>query len=357
MAMFGASSQSYLGIDIGSSSLKIVELKNEKGRPKLVTYGYIDQGMSVLRSKEEGDLKKIAEAIKTLNSKARTTSKKVIAALPSYTVFSSVLSLPEMPKKEFEQVVNLEAKKFIPMPLEEMVLDWKILEGLEEYGKFSTGQEGGEIKTKEKKQVKVLITAAPKDLVNKYVQIFKMAGLELVSLETESFAIERSLVGQDKSPILLIDIGSQATNIAVTMASVPLISRSIDVGGRNITNSVAQSMGVELGRAEQFKRDLGSSDQFLQMAQPMLDAIVNEVRYVIELYQNQSSQPLEKVILAGGSAWLSSLSDHLSKELGMKVFLGDPWGRVIYPVELKPVLKEIGPAMAVAIGLAMREIV
>ncbi len=367
MSFFGPKSESYIGIDVGSSAIKMVEFKKENGRAKLVTYGYAEQNSNIFKAERPENKQAIAETIKTIHQQARMTTKKIIAALPSYTVFSSVLTLPEKSKKELEAIVEQEARKFVPMPLEEMVLDWKIVEGLAGYGHLAGGAAIASdqllIQKKEAEQIKVLITAAPKDVVNRYTEVIKLSGLELVSLETESFALERALVGHDKSAIGLIDLGAFATNIVIVMESVPLFSRSIDMGGQTITKEIAKRLQVDPETAEQFQRDFGlntapgENSLVAQISKEVVEAIINEVHYLIDIYQKESTIPLEKIILAGGAAWLPQLADFLSQSLGLKTFIGDPWGRIIYPPELKPVLKEIGPSFAVAIGLAMREIV
>lgn len=247
MGIFG-SSESYLGIDIGNSALKVVELKNEKGRPKLVTYGYIEQPNQILKSDSAESKANIVKALKSVCEKARVSTKKAVAALPSYTVFSSIIHLPELPKKEMEAAVNVEAKKFVPMPLEEMILDYKTLEDTPELSRFSASNapsvSAPTIDQKQQKFVRLLLTAAPKQLVSRYVDIFKEAGLELASLETEAFALERSLIGRDKAPIMIVDIGAVATTISVIVDSVPLINRSIDMGGLTITKAIANSLNI-----------------------------------------------------------------------------------------------------------------
>lgn len=363
MAIFG-SEESYLGIDVGNSALKVVELRNEKGRPKLVTYGYIEQPNQILKTDSVEAKATIVRGLKVVCERARTSSKKAIAALPSYTVFSSIIHLPLMPKKEMEAAVNVEAKKFVPMPLEEMILDYKTLEDSPELSKFSapTIQPTSTIDQKPQKFTRLLLTAAPKQLVSRYVDIFKEAGLQLVSLETEAFALERSLIGRDKAPIMIVDIGAVATTISVIVDSVPLINRSIDMGGLTITKSIANSLNIDLDRAEQFKRDFGVSNQTGTTSQIpsriefMVSSVINEIKYVLNLYASQANGNVEKIILAGGSAWLPNFPGYLSQALKTKVYIGDPWARVVYPVELKPILQEIGPRLAVSVGLAMREI-
>lgn len=366
--------QSFIGIDIGGASLKLVELKNEKGRPKLVTYGYIERATQLLKVDNAEAKQRIVDTLKKVMEKAKVTTSQVVAALPSYTVFSSIITLPEMKDKELEAAVRWEAKKIVPMPLEKMILSPEVLENYEDHANIPS-QNGitstasnpetavAQVKTKPKKYKKILLTAAPSDLVSHYIDIFKLAGLNLVKLETEAFAMERSLVGHDRAPILLVDIGATTTNITVVVASVPVINRSIDLGGQTITKTIASSLNIDPDRAEQFKRDFGlipsaaTGNQIPKRIEFMVSSVVNEIRYVLNLYHNQSTARIEKIILTGGSAWLPNLPQYLSQVLNTKVIIGDPWARIIYPVELKPVLSEIGPRMSVAVGLAMREIV
>lgn len=364
MHLFG-SPQRFIGIDIGNSAVKLVELENEKGKPKLLTYGYMEQSNEMLTSDTPEARAQIVQSIQRIRESARFSSTQVIAALPSFTVFTSIIRLPQLSKKELATAVHWEAKKFVPMPLEEMVLDWKILEDNEIHTQFAANpvqtQHEGVIQSEDQKKFyKILLTAAPKQLVNRYLEIMKEAGLQLVSLETESFALERSLVGNDKSPIMIIDIGSVATTMSVVLDSVPLINRSIDIGGYTITKAIANSLHVDVERAEQFKRDFGlsagSTGQVPQRIEFMVSSILNEIKYVLNLYYSQANAHIEKIILAGGSAWLPNIVPYLSQTLNVKVYIGDPWARVMYPVDLKPALEQIGSRFAVAVGLAMREI-
>ncbi|NUM25536.1 MAG: pilus assembly protein PilM [Candidatus Buchananbacteria bacterium] len=381
MGLF-SSSQSYLGVDVDTNSIKIVELKNEGGRPRLVTYGFIDREIDKSENKEGGDSKnETSKLIKQVYSQAQVTTTKAVTSLPAYSVFSSILNLPGMAKKDLATAVKWEAKKVIPLPIEEMILDWKILEDFDgdqvtdaknQNGNGSDNLDSvGELRTKgflkiksttPKKYTKILLTAAPKDLVKRYIDIFKGSGLNLLSLDTESFALIRSLVGNDKSALMVVDIGSVVTNISVVVNSIPILNRSIDVGGLTITKAIANSLNVSLSRAEQFKYDIGMSpDRKGQGSVPKtieqtLTPIIDELRYSLNLYKNQGQKNIEKIVLTGGSSLLLNLPEYLSSSLGLRVFLGDPWARVIYPEELKPVLDEIGPRFSVAIGLAMRDI-
>src|SRR3990167_5921250 len=239
MAFHGG--QSYVGVDIGGASLKIVELKNEKGRPKLMTYGYIEKPSPVLKVESAEAKQKIIETLKKVMDKALVSTNQIVAALPSYTVFSSVITLPEMKQKDLDAAVHWEDKKIVPMPLEKMVLSYDELTNYDDHehipSQNMTGDEAAkagvaQLKSTPKKYKKILLTAAPVDLVGHYVELFKMAGLNLVKLETEAFALERSLVGHDRAPVMIVDIGATTTSISVVVASVPVVNRSIDLGGQ-----------------------------------------------------------------------------------------------------------------------------
>ncbi|OGY48998.1 MAG: hypothetical protein A3D39_01345 [Candidatus Buchananbacteria bacterium RIFCSPHIGHO2_02_FULL_39_17] len=383
MSLF-STPQSYLGIDFDANSVKIVELHNENGRSRLVTYGYVDIEVD---KPVKSDLKEnylaVAKLIKAVCRKAKITTIKTVSALPAFSVFSSILTLPAMAKKDLAQAVSWEAKKVIPFPLEEMILDYKILNEsgsapAEETKSSSTPLPNGEldnhngqsqkkgffkIATRAPKQyTRVLLTAAPKDLVKRYLDIFKAADLNILSLDTESFALIRSLVGNDKSAIMIVDLGSIVTNISVIVNGVPILNRSIDVGGLTITKAIADSLNVSLARAEQFKYDIGMNPERLgqgsvpKTIETALSPIVDELRYSLNIYKNQGQKSIEKIILTGGSSLLLNLPQYLQTALGLRVFLGDPWARVVYPEDLKPVLDEVGSRFSVAIGLAMRDI-
>ncbi len=371
--------QSFLGVDIGKGSIKIAELENDKGRARLKTYGFIDQKIEEVTAKDFINSPQYAgKVIKQICDKAKTESKKVIAALPIFSVFSSVLNLTNVSKKELQNTkilsgrIEWEAKKIIPLPLEEMILDWKIIEDSEtvvskeeKKGKNEDKKEDSSSVIKQQQSnVRILLTAAPKKLVQKYIDVFKAAGLELLSLETEAFALIRSLVGADKSPVIVLDSGAGRTSISVIDNGIPYLNRSIDVGGASITKALAERLYMDMERAEQFKVDLAAGEatmegDVLQIISSTLNPIINEIKYSLKIYkshQGGEAKSIDKIILTGGGASLPNFTNYLSEALDMRVFVGDPWSRIIYPEDLKPLLDELGPRFSVALGLAMRDI-
>jgi type IV pilus assembly protein PilM len=225
-------------------------------------------------------------------------------------------------------------------------LDWKKIENVD----------------KDDKNIKIFLTGAPRALVKKYIEIFKEAKFNLLSLETETFSLVRSLVGNDKATVMIVEIGANTTDISIIDKSTPIFSRSIDVGGLTITKAISNNLNIGMERAEQFKYDLGvnsfdsPSSIIPKTVLETISPVINEIKYALNLFQSKNEISVEKIILSGGSSLLGNLSDYLSKILDKKVIVGDPWARVVCPLELSNLLREIGPGMSVAIGLAMREI-
>jgi len=347
MEFFKSPVQSYLGIDMNIFSTKVVELKKVNNKVVLVTYGFSER-FSEIMPKENAplDIKKSADLIKNICQKSHTSSTVALASLPTFSVFSSLININNsVNKKDMEAAINWEAKKVIPLPLQDIVIDWQMVDEV----------------AQDKADHKVLLIGAPKNLIQNYVGIFKAAQLSLLSLETEVFALIRSLIGNDRSPAMVVQLGSTTTNIFVVDKSMPVINRSISVGGMNITQRVAAHLNMTLAQAEQFKYDLmykGEGEEAEKLPAMIVEAlspIVNEIKYILEVFGSKDNRRVEKIILTGGGALLPGLTNYLSEEFNLNVIIGDPWFRVAYPFELKPILDKIGPRLAVAIGLAMRE--
>jgi type IV pilus assembly protein PilM len=353
----------YLGVDIGGSSIKMVELTNNNGRAQLVTYGYLERSL-------KGNVKLIdapdetAGLIRKVADKCRVVTARAITALPGPAVFSSIISLPEISRrdlgspKKVTAAVEWEAKKVLPLPLEEMILDWKVIGSEEMLKKEGAAEE-------KIRNLQVLLTGAAKEVIQKYIDIFKKAGLELISLETESFALARSLVGKDKSTVILVDIGAVNTDISVIENAIPLLSRSVGIGGLEITREISRTLNVSPEQAEQFKRDLAGQTEEIggevlpEIIKRPVQAIVDETQYMINFYLEQpdnQNKKIERIVLAGGTAQLFNLPKVFTEQLGVRTFIGNPWARVIYPEDLQPILDNIGSRFATAIGLAMRDI-
>ncbi len=360
MGLFGKKKQSYLGIDLGAGGVKLVELQNEKGRARLFTYAFTERGPEQQPMSLVDNPRETAELLRKIVAKAKTSTNKVIAGLPIASIFSSVITVPKGNDREVREAIQWQAKKLIPVPLEEMVLDPKIVTAVPDKNKSA------EAKKLEEKSVQVLITGASKAMVSKYTAVFRQAGLDLFSLETEAFALIRALIGKDRTATMIVDIGSIRTNIIIVENGIPYVTRSLDMGGVTLTKAMAKALSMDLKAAEQMKTDIKSvssiypADGIPKIFEAAVAPMLTELQYSMNLYAGQGAERggknIEKVVLTGGSSVLPAMATFFSKQLNVKVYVGDPWARVVYPDELRPVLEEIGPRFAVGVGLAMRDI-
>jgi len=331
----------YLGVDIGASSIKIVEVANDGGRARLVTYGYTEHDMEKV-SDDSFSPEKRGKELAELCKQAGVSTKRAITGLPMSSVFSTIFTFPEGSEKQLEEMIKSKAQKLSPIPEDDLVLDWKKIPSLES-----------------EKMIKVSVTAASKKMINSYVQIFKVAGLQLLSLETEALAMVRSLLGKDQALSMIVDIGAIKSSILVIKEGVPVIHRTVKAGGTNINALLAEKMKISFEQAEEVKKNLSLAklDGVEGLLAEVLDPIINEVKYCQNLYAEQYNQStIEKLVLTGGSAHIIGISEILKQVSGLRVFAGDPWARVIYPDDLRPILDKIGPYFSVAIGLSMRDI-
>ncbi len=379
--MFFSKPKSYLGVDLGAGGIKIVELKQEKKRPVLHTYGLTSTNQDIhslftnkpinhtttlgntvqpneaVKSSgaiDNAQVEKYAKLLKAVCVGAKTISKTAVVSLPVSVLFHAVINLPPMKKEELDRVLRAEVKKLLNRPVDEMVLDYQVL------------KDAGDAKTQ-----RVLINAVPKELVMFYTQVFKLAGLTLESLEPESVALERSLIGRDQSVAMIVDMGAERTNFYIIDQSAAITHNSTELGGERINKILANTLKIKESMVEQLKHDYfgtlmnkanagQSKEKFLNLFYPVVDPIVKEIEYGFDLYLkqvgNESKRP-EKIILTGGASFMPYLADHISEVFKIKCYVGDPWGRVVYQDGLKPLLRQVGPRMSVALGLALRNLV
>ncbi|HHH12250.1 MAG TPA: hypothetical protein ENJ77_00045 [Candidatus Moranbacteria bacterium] len=204
----------------------------------------------------------------------------------------------------------------------------------------------------EKKELmQVLLVAAPKKDVSRYESYLKGTQLILRALELESFALVRSLIGEDEGTFLLVDIGAESTNIVLVKNGIVYLSRNIGVGGVGVTSAVQEALGISEDRAESHKREVSLLSGSQAIAVPALEAVVEEVRRVIKAASDMS---IDGIVLAGGTAQMRDLKKYFADKLGREVVLGNPWARINCDERLKSVLASTGGGFSIAVGLALR---
>lgn len=354
-SFFKFGSRGSVGIDIGTSAIKMVELTREGGRFKLLNYGIfqlenqeeaIQTSQKITKLPDQAIIWGIREVVK--QAKLKNTS--AIASIPSFSTFSTVISLPYLSEKDLAKTIPFEAKKYIPLPLSDVIIDWSII------NLASLNQSVGD--NPAVPTVEIFLAAVPKHEAERYKKIINGAGLILTALELENIGLIRSLVGNDQSPLAIVNIGGRSTSILIVDKGYERINHNYELGGFEITKSIAKSMGVSLSRAEELKKTVGlESDRIKVVSEAMLsliDMMVFETKKTISTYEISKNTKIQKVILVGGLANMPQFLVYFKNKLGLEVSLGNPFARLIYPKEISGLTAELGPVFPIAIGLAMR---
>ncbi|MEK9181218.1 MAG: type IV pilus assembly protein PilM [Patescibacteria group bacterium] len=344
---FFSKSNSVLGIDIGTSYVKAVQLKKGSPSPILESYGVVNVIYPTESVERFDAVKQTAEILKALYAKAGFTTKKAVISIPSNVAFVSILTVPKMSDKELQKSIEYQAKKYIPLPIMDVNLGWQILED-------PSSNKAGSL---EAARVKVLLTAVPKNVISNYARLIELAGFEPLAMEPESLSLIRSLVDtQDRSGLLIVDVGAKSTSLSLVEKGYLWSTRHLTVGGDTITATIAKNMGLSFDRADQMKRssDFGSNvvSPVTQVTQNIIEMIKSEIQQLVRIAENQGKK-ISKIILTGGGSKISGFEqDFLS--LGLKVEKGNPLKSVAYNKSVESKLLQLHPQLAVSMGLALR---
>lgn len=331
----------YFGLDIGTSSIKIVQLKKSFGKFELVSFGSAPVDEEVSQSDSTIDKQKMSELIKNLVHSMHLFTKNVVVSLPGSVVFTTVIKLPKMPMSEMKKAVSYQAEQNIPLKIEDVRVDWQVI-----------GETPG------KSEVSVMIIAAPIIKTQKLADIVEGAGLELEAVEINALAAARSLQ-TNEALHMIVDIGTYTTEVTVVQNGVVTLTRSIPVGGQVITRAIAQDLSIEKDQAEQFKRKFGvdkdkMEGKIFKAAKPVLKNLVEEIERSMKYYSETFNQNITSIKLTGGSSKMLGIQKYISEELGTGVVYGNPWGMVVHKPDVTNQLQQNAPDFAVAVGLAMR---
>ena len=353
--------KSYLGIDIGTSSIKVVELSRMRDTYKLENYGAVtffsENEFLPMEVYEQNALKipdeQVAELLKKVIIATGITAKKAAISLPVFSAFSTIIELPPMPEDELEKAIQFEARQYVPIPVSEVSLASVVI-GEERPKQNQPAAAQG------KKRLEILLVAVPNEIKNKYQHIAQLAGLELIAIEMETFPLARALLKGTRDTVAIVDIGARSTDICIVDNGVARISHNFDSAGIDVTKAYGSLWRVDLAEAEKNKKAVGLDLTPGQLAVAgevlmVVDGIVSETSRIINSYFNKTGRNVSGVALSGGSAQMSGLLERFKEGLGLDVVIGNPFEGLIYPRELKETLAKFGPSYAVAVGLAMRK--
>lgn len=350
-------SKRVLGVDIGTSSIRVVEISRRGYAYKLENYGEIE--LSFIREQPflvyKKDIlilsnKRIAKALQAILKEAGIQTREANFSIPDYCSFSTSFKLPSMDKEEIPEAVNYEVRPYIPLPLSEITLDWSVIEG--------------EIS---KTPLKVLVVAIPNDIIAQYQEIAQFAELNLRVLEPEVLSLSRALIKEKDKTIGIIDIGARSTTYNILAEGILKMSYSFNVGSNELTEAIVKSLNIDYNKAEGMKKEFGLSFNNQQnnnnqnnkkniryLLLPLIDLILGEAKkFFRDFYQNEGKE-VEKVILAGGMVYMPGLKEYFSSELKKEIIIANPFLGLGHPPELIKNLELMGPSYTIAVGVALK---
>lgn len=339
----------YFGLDIGSHSIKVVQIRRDDGgRAHLAHFATYNTPSGAYGSEAEKHKKILSEAVKDTMKEAGIKSSQVVASLPESKIFTRVIEMPKMSEKELKSSLEYEAERYIPFPVDSAVFDSEVV-----------------AKREDSKKMQVLLVAAPESLVTRYLYILEGAGLEVLALEPETVSLVRALVGSGEKaavPTLLVSIGSSTTDLIITEGGKIRFTRSVATGGKALGRALARALGFEEEQAESYKRSYGLKEGELEgkvgdVLKPVFKVIIEEMRRSLDFYKSRRSGGVKRIILSGGTANLPGVLVYLASEFGLEVQLANPWEQVSYPQDQldREKMESLGPTLAVAVGLALWE--
>ena len=338
----------FFALDIGENVIKVVKLKNSNKNPTLEFMGSTPTPFGIVGSENEEHKRSLANSIKNLIKDVGIKTNNVAMAIPDNSIFSRIIRISVKKESDLEEAVFWATKRNVPIAPDEVQVDWSIV-------KQSEPLSDGVI------QYDILLVAAPKLLIERYVNIAKMVGLEPILIETESLSLVRSFSSvNDNSPSAIIDFGFKTTKFVVSFKQTLLFNQTIAIGSYVLTKAIAQEFGMEEVQAEEYKKNYGLDQSQLEgkiyrAISPIMDSMINEIKRVLNAYKatNVSDMP-NKVIIAGNGSLLPNIVLYLAQNLNMEVEVGNPYSKIYIPPELKNKLPTLLPGYAVAVGLALK---
>ncbi len=350
------SSKSMVGLDIGSSTVKAVELtsKGKAGRDfELAHLGVAKLPPEAIVQGAFLNSSAIVDGIREAVEVAKIRSKHVAAAVCGHSVIVKQVSLPAMSRDELEEQIRWEAEQYIPFDVNEVNLDFQILD--------STSTEG---------QMDVLLVAAKKDLIDDYVQVITEAGLTPAAIDVAAFAVENAFeANYDVRPdevVALVNVGAQVVNINIVSGGAPAFTRDITTAGNQYTEEIQKTLSISFEEAERIKLGGKGSDETREVVpqeveramKSVTETVIGEISRSLDFFAATTADSrIEKVYLAGGGSQVAGFEQAFAERTGLEVARMDPLARMLPNSKWdNEYLDEVGPSLGVGVGLALRRV-
>ena len=337
-----------VGVDVGSSAVKLVHLRELKGGYQLLNVGILPLPAEAIVDNTLMDSSSIVETVKSLLTSLQVKAKEAVCSISGNAVIIRKISLPVMPAEELEDQIHWEAEQYIPFDINDVNVDFQIL---------STDEH-------DLSKMNVLLVASKKDIINDYLAVFAEAGLKLVVVDVDSFAVQNAYetnYGAGDEVVALVNLGASIMNLNIVRGGVSLFTRDVQMGGSLYTEEIQKQFGLNSEQAELMKVTAADSKdpRLFEILSRVNETIALEMRRSLEFYNSTAGEDrISRVLLAGGASKTALLVEAVQQKLSLPVEILNPFLRVaVSEKDFDPeYLREIGPLMTVAVGLATRRL-
>jgi type IV pilus assembly protein PilM len=340
-----------IGLDIGCSSIKLVELKEDKNGYKLQNLAISPLPSEAIVDGALMDSITIIDTIRDVIAASKTKTKEVVTSISGHSVIVKKISLPFMTEAELEESIQWEAERYIPFDINDVNIDFQI---------FGSAPENPDV-------MDVVLVAAKKDIINDYVSVIMESGLNPVIVDIDSFALENMLAINyeilKEETVAIANVGASITNINIIKNNISAFTRDIFKGGNQITEEIQRQLHVDHEEAEKIKGgikiDLTSQAIIQNVLKTASESLAIEIGNSLDFFQSTTTyEKIVKLYLSGGGSKIKDFDIILQQQIGIPVEVVNPFKKIDYSgrnFDLE-YLREIGPIMAVGVGLASRKV-
>jgi type IV pilus assembly protein PilM len=335
----------FFGLDIGTSAIRIVQLRGSGPVKALVKYALVPVDTKLALSDAKADQQKIAGIIKDLVGQTKISTKNVAVGLPSQRVFTAVVDIDRLSRSELDKSIKYQADTLIPTAVSESKIDWAYL---------------GD-SPKDANKVEIILSSVPNEYIERRLDMLENIGLNVISFEPDALALARATVAADAAvPQMVIDMGANATDLVIVANGGPRLMRSIPTGSDTVIKAAIQNLNIDDKQAEQFVYKFGLSQdklegQIYNAIISTVDVLVGEIEKSIKFFQNRyTATPLERIIVTGGASVLPEFPLYLANKFAINVEIGNAWRNVSFPSDRQNELLAVSNHFGVAAGLAER---
>jgi type IV pilus assembly protein PilM len=346
MSSFLSGATDFFGLDIGSTAVRLVELRGTDESKALVKYAYVPLEGNVSLSESKADQQKLAQTVAQLVKQAGVSTRNVAVGIPSNQVFTTVADVERLPQNELAKAIRYQADALIPTPIDNSKVDWALL---------------GDSPTDKTKQ-EILLSSVPNKFVEARLDLLESIGLNVVAFEPDNLAMARAMAVPGNEAQLVVDVGRRSTDLVIVLNNAPHLTRNVPTGVEAVVRAATQNLNVDEKQAEQFVFKFGLSKdklegQVYQAVSGTVDLLTTEIEKSIKFFQTRyNAAKLDKIVVTGGASVIPEFPLYLANKFSLNVEIGNAWRRVSFSRDRQNELAAISNQFGVAVGLAERTV-